>query len=184
MAELRRQLSAMTAELERVRGGASTSLDQRIAEWRTSESAKADADAAPAGSGEQLNNRFAAAAGTFTYKYGGVTEFFAGLEGLVGLPVTEFMVGMTLEHLSRIIFSAWNSDVLRETTPLDEWIYVAEKPVGFLPDRSADATGRGGADATGRSGWLLADFAKQTHVLEARLLLAEVAAIRLYTGPM
>ena len=43
---------------------------------------------------------------TFTFTYGDVTMFFAGLEGLLGSPSSEVMPTMTLEHASEETFRA------------------------------------------------------------------------------
>ena len=202
---LRSQLAAATGELEHTRLGlgptessattrpiaasatgalppppnTTATLSHTIAAWRASDSAKAYKAAATATTGVELHTRFAAAAGTFTYTYGDVSQFFAGLEGLVGLPVADFLLGMSLEHASDEPFSAWNSDVKRVTTPRAEYTYVVERPAGdvSVPDRTADATGA-------RCGWRLRDFAAQEPVRKAALLRAEVVGVRLYTGPM
>jgi hypothetical protein len=165
---------------------AAASLTERIDAWRASASAKDYLTSAAAmGDDEELNNRFAAGAGTLTFSYGDVAQFFAGLEGLVGLPFADFMLGMLLEHASDTPFHAWNSDERRETTPRAEYAYVTEKLAGdpSVPTRIADMTGRAGA-ALGQPGWLLRAFANLPEARAAGLLLAEVAGARLYTGPM
>ena len=110
---------------------------------------------------------------TFTYTYGDIEQFFSGLEGLVGPPHHDFINGMELEHASEETFEAWNSETQRLTSARSEWAYVAYMPAGDLsvPDR--------GADANGRAGWRLQDFAKQPSIVKAKLLLAEVAGVRL-----
>ena len=96
--------------------------------------------------GSAIRSRFAALPDAFTYTYGDVDQFFAGLEGLIGLPVADFLHGMTLEHASEVPFTANNSSVTRETTPRAEWLYVTEREAGdaSVPGRAADAVGRAG----------------------------------------
>ena len=145
--------------------------------------------------GQKLHQKFAAAGDSFTFKYGSVREFFAGLEGLIGSPSSDVMAAMEQDHASTEPFEAWNSDVKRTTTPRAEWVYVVQKMVGEKVDDAASAKvaetqGRGRQpshviDATeGRKGWKLEDFANQPEIKRADLLLPEVAGIRLYTGPM
>ena len=68
--------------------------------------------------GEELNSRFVHQQ-AFTFTYGDESEFFEGLEGLIGTPVAEFMLGMRFEHQSSAEFEAWNGvpAVKRITTP-------------------------------------------------------------------
>ncbi len=173
---IRQENERLREENERFRSASragTAGLADSIAKWRAS------APPTTSTSGKELHSRFAAAEGSFTYTYGGVEQFFAGLEGLIGLPHADFLLGMSLEHASDEPFEAWNSEIKRVTTPRSEWIYVVEKPVGdaSVPDRAADTKGRPGD-------WRLRDFAALPPARAAKLLLAEVAGVRLYTGPM
>ena len=140
----------------------------------------------PASTAKELNAKFAASGGTFTFTYGDVTMFFAGLEGLLGSPSPEVMPTMTLEHASTEPFKAWNSDVERLTTPKAEWAYVTEGTAGTADSAEKEAGGPRRpshiSDGSGeRKGWKLEDFAKQPQIKKAELLLAEVAGLRSYT---
>ena len=69
-----------------------------------------------------------------------------------------------------------SSEVRRDTSPRAEWLYVVEGKAPTVSTRQ-DSIGM-------RLGWTLADYAAQAPIKAAGLLLAEVAGIRLYTGPM
>ena len=77
------------------------------------------------------------------------------------------------EHADEATFSSHN---VHNTTPRREFLYVARMEVGALPDRRQDAAGQ-------RAGWVLDDFVQHDAARAASLLLEEVLALRLYTGP-
>ena len=58
--------------------------------------------AAPSAGGESLHQKFAAAGDSFTFKYGTVSEFFAGLEGMIGSPSADVMRAMERDHASNL----------------------------------------------------------------------------------
>ena len=170
------------------------SLPTQVAAWQALQP-QAAAAAAPGTEAEALSTKFAASASSFEYTYGGIEQFFGGLEGLIGTPSPDVMNSMRLEHTSDEPFEAWNADVKRRTTPRAEWSYVVDCTAGETRRRSsvsasADHDGRARAPSYAaeaesvHDGWWLSDFAAQPEIRAAGLLLAEVAGIRAYTGPM
>lgn len=131
-----------------------------------------------------IQNRFAANVKTFTFTYDEVETFFAGLEGLVGTPSSDFMTAMASEHASEKEFTAYNAEVERVTTPRKEWEYVTK---GTVEPSIADPLFAGrdvveaGLKQPDRTGWRLSDFARCEESIgkRAELLLPEVAAVRL-----
>ena len=63
--------------------------------------------------------------------FASVETFFAGLEGLIGTPSSDFMTAMGTEHKSTDPFQAWNANKQRETTPRKEWEYVTHSRVNL-----------------------------------------------------
>ena len=135
--------------------------------------------------GYLLHKKFEASGNTFTFAYGPTTEFYGGLEALVGCPSADVMAAMELDHASDELFEAQNADKWRSTTPRAEWVYVVDgvagEAVGFLAEGRERAPSHV-ADKTDRAGWKLQDFASQPTIKQAGLMIAEVAGIRLYTG--
>eukprot|EP00966_Prymnesium_polylepis_P334443 7389817-Prymnesium_polylepis.2 len=167
------------------------SLTQEVEHWVSTRAPKNALGTSSMADAHALHTKFHAAGGRL-FNYATVDEFFAGLEGLIGSPSANFMLAMEREHASEERFEAWNANVKRATTPRAEWLYVKEsragkavpEPVGNggesrgrQPSRATDAT-------SGRAGWTLEDFAAQPEIQKAKLLLAEVAGMRLYSGPM
>ena len=182
------RIAELEKELAELRLGAEPStapgksLADAVAKWKQGCQMPSPGDC----TAQELNAKFAASGGTFTFTYGDVTMFFAGLEGLLGSPSPEVMPMMTLEHASEKPFKAWNSGVERLTTPKAEWAYVTEGTAGTADSAEKDAGGPRRpshiSDGSGeRKGWKLEDFAKQTQIKKAGLLLAEVAGLRSYT---
>lgn len=166
-------------KIEELQGSRRVPLQTEVTAWAQQHGSNPPPDDAV-----ELHSRFAAAADTFEYSYGDVSQFFAGLEGLVGVPSPDFLRAMAYEHVSDEPFQAWNADVPRRTTPRIEHQYVMECAVGSEPPAMLELPG-GRRDSTDqRAGWRLADFARQPDILTAGCLLAEVAGLRLYTGPM
>ena len=122
------------------------------------------------------HSKFAASGENFTFDYGDISQFFEGLEGLVGSPSPDVRRTMGNEHASDVPFDTHN---VFGTTPRLEWQYVTEKEVGdsSVTNRAQDKTG-------GRPGWRLSDFVAHPKCVEAKLIVEEVIGIRLYTGPM
>ena len=159
---------------------------------------------------EELHKRFLTDPKAIRLQYGSVKNFHAGLEGMLGSPVSDVMHAMESEHSSQEPFKAWNANVVRVTTPHAEWVYVAEKRAGeevpevkgvtinevvegqtktFTkhPSHKADLAGPQvptGQHDKGRDGWTLQNFWQQEEPQKAGLMLEEVAGLRLYTGPM
>jgi hypothetical protein len=79
---------------------------------------------------DALHRRFLADEKSIKFEYGSVVEFYAGLEGMLGSPSVNVMHAMEKEHSSKEPFKASNANVLRVTTPLAEWAYVAKAKVG------------------------------------------------------
>ena len=61
------------------------SLPKQVAAWQALQP-QAAATAAPGTEAEALSAKFAASASSFEYTYGGIEQFFGGLEGLIGTP--------------------------------------------------------------------------------------------------
>ena len=186
IAELEVQVAELRTELEAAAGPTPTpgrSLVDEVATWRQARSQPVNRDS----TAQELNAKFAMTGDTFTYTYGDVSMFFAGLEGLLGSPSPEVMPTMMIEHASNEPFKAWNSDVERTTTPKAEWTYVTVGMAGTADtaDEAEEITGRrpshfkDGSDD--RKCWELDDFAQQPQIKKAGLLRAEVAGVRLYT---
>ena len=123
----------------------------------------------------ELHLRFAASPGCFTFQFGDVSRFFAGLEGLIGSPSADILRGMEREHASDEPFSSHN---VYDTTPRLEFDYVMSGRAGEIVGREAEATDHG------KDGWRLRDFVAAPESRRASLLAEEVCGLRLYTGPM
>ena len=128
---LRRRIAALEKDLAERKAGApgptrGRSLADAVAKWRRAGRPKAFESTA-----KDLHAKFVASGATFTFTYGNVKMFFAGLEGLLGSPSPEVMPTMTLEHTSEAPFEAWNSGVQRTTTPKAEWEYVTAGTVSY-----------------------------------------------------
>ena len=124
--------------------------------------------------GATLHAKFLASGEAFTFSYGGVEQFFGGLEGLVGTPSPDFLPTMVTEHASDQPFDAWNAGEKRSTTPNREWLYIAEGRSGEAPfsDR----------DKGHPVGWRLVDFVTEIpEMVQAGVLLPEMAGLRLCT---
>jgi hypothetical protein len=78
--------------------------------------------------GRTVDNKFAA---TKFASFASVETFFAGLEGLIGTPSSDFMTAMGTEHKSTEPFTAFNANKMRETTPDKEWKYVTQSCVNL-----------------------------------------------------
>ena len=113
IAELEKELAELKIGAEPT-NAPGKSLADAVAKWKQG---RPMANEPPDSTAKELNAKFAASGGTFTFTYGDVTMFFAGLEGFLGSPSPEVMPTMTLEHASEEPFTAWNSDIERTTTP-------------------------------------------------------------------
>ena len=106
--------------------------------------------------------------------------YHAGLEGLIGLPSPDIVGKMLWEHTqswyASISFDCWY--IPGGTTAAREYSYV---------DGSATETScQNGLRDEGHNGWSIRDIMERNMdvIKEAKLQLAEVFALRLYTGPM
>ena len=129
----------------------------------------------------ELHSKYAASGDNFTFEYGGVEQFFAGLEGLVGVPAPEVRHAMAREHASTEPFDSHN---VFTTSPRVEWLYVTEKAVGEAEGRGHDASKERVSKERGHAAWRLKDFVMHPDCRRANLIVEEVLGIRLYTGPM
>jgi hypothetical protein len=128
----------------------------------------------------QLNQKFAADGSSFTFQYGSMKEYHAGLEGLIGNPDPRVGEMMAWEHASSPYsakgFVCWWCG---ETTAAAEYKYVATQ-------HAHEENTKNGCRERGRDGWTLQRFIDQCNELfpTAKLTKEEVIALRLYTGPM
>lgn len=145
--------------------------------------------------GDQLNSKFAATDGTFTLNYGGLNSFFQGLDGLVGPPNPNLAASIDFEHSSspdsKSFFTTSNYGVT--TSSQIEYAFVTNPLQGL--------------EALGIEAWPaetkipcerrrqpieLSTFDAKRCEYSARLQaldcapvgVDELAALRLYTGPM
>ena len=154
---------------------------------------------AQAATGAELNHKFAADAFKGEMGFGGTAEFYGGLEGIIGSPT--FLEGSLLKSVERehcglkdatLPFDSSNG--IKGTTPAKEWEFVFEPDTAAAPDAYAE---RGGDFRTRcpqlcRKPTALAVFEERmrlkntelTGAGQAALILEELVAGRLYTGPM
>lgn len=161
-------------------------LFDTINEWQQRQGPTSEGDVSSRDRGltveaRELHSKYAASGDNFTFEYGGVEQFFAGLEGLVGVPAPEVRHAMAREHASTEPFDSHN---VFTTSPRIEWIYVTEKAVGEAEGRAHDASKERVSKERGNAGWRLKDFVMHPDCRRANLIVEEVIGIRLYTGPM
>ena len=158
----------------------------------------AELKTAQAATGAELNKKFAADAFKGEMGFGGTAEFYGGLEGIIGSPT--FLEGSLLKSLEREHCSLKDaklpfesSNGIKGTTSAEEWEFVF-KPDMAAPDTYAE---RGGDFRTSHPEWCRKPTAlavlKETMRLkneeldsagQTALILEEIVAGRLYTGPM
>jgi hypothetical protein len=125
-----------------------------------------------------LNEKFAADEKTFTFRYGGMEDYHAGLEGMIGNPDPRVAEAVEWEHTqsteSSKEFSCWWKG---NTTAKTEYNYVVS-----LAAKEEDTTN--GRREEGRDGWTLERFMCENDELisTAKLQKVEVTLLRLYTG--
>jgi Leucine-rich repeat (LRR) protein len=130
---------------------------------------------------KELHGKFSAAPDSFTFTYGGMDVYHAGLEGLIGPPTPDIEKKMKWEHTeswyASTPFACWY--LLEATTAREEYAYVNR------PALETMTVGNGLRDE-GHPSWTLQHFmeANSTLITRAGLVVAEVMALRLYTGPM
>jgi hypothetical protein len=129
--------------------------------------------------------------GALVGKFATLDDFYKGPEGLIGTPNPKIMQGMEAEHCLRANsqrkFTTGNYNVT--TTPATEWEFVVKPKDGVAYPhtpknkvqwpKKMEWKGRSGREAEG-----VEVFMQRKQVTRARLLLVEVIALRLYTGPM
>ncbi|KAL1523174.1 hypothetical protein AB1Y20_018129 [Prymnesium parvum] len=196
-----RSLSFMR-ELSRDRQLVRALLDARVLDALAELVCRAAAElSSERGSAAALSQKFAAS--TFTLAFGGLDVFFSGLEGRIGPPNPDLRAAMAREHCDAADalepFTTSNYGIT--TTSAFEWWYVvapheiggrlAELGVAEAPEER-----RGAEEATRRKGAAaarpLGSFAAELHQVnmrllklgEVQLLMDEVLAGRLYTGPL
>ena len=105
--------------------------------------------------------------------------YHAGLEGLIGLPSPDIETAIEWEHTkswyATEVFQCWY--IPGGTTAMSEYTYVHSTAI--------EANCRNGLRDRGHGGWILDDYMRNNSIVEmAGLQRAEVAVLRLYTGPM
>jgi hypothetical protein len=107
-------------------------------------------------------------------QYGGLEMFHMGLDGLIGLPDAKVLAAMKREHASTTKFSPSNNkDIM--TSDAEEWALMV------IEDEHGAAVGVSNKDRAGNV--MCADFTQHEMAIKAKLSLAEIIALRLYTGP-
>jgi hypothetical protein len=125
-----------------------------------------------------LNEKFAADEKAFTFRYGGMEDYHAGLEGMIGNPDPRVAETVEWEHKhsmeSSQEFSCWWKGT---TTAKTEYDYVVS-----LAAKEEDT--KNGRREEGRNGWTLERFMRENNKLisTAKLQKVEVAVLRLYSG--
>ena len=111
-----------------------------MSEWATSQPAapppsasKPEAETAVA-----LNAKFEAASDSFTYVYGGITQFFAGLEGLIGAPSADIEFAMEGEHASALEAANATHAAAKETALREQRKSLMEEHSRSMNDSAAD----------------------------------------------
>jgi hypothetical protein len=129
---------------------------------------------------KKLSEKFSADPSTFEFSYGSIEDYHGGLEQMIGNPSADFAAKMLWEHTAspyaRSGFECWGVfDSDHKTTAKSEWHYVVD-----------EAAQENGGREEGRDGWRIQDFINNNKELveSADLILWEVVALRLYTGPM
>jgi hypothetical protein len=107
-------------------------------------------------------------------QYGGLEMFHMGLDGLIGLPDAKILAAMKREHASTTKFSPSNNkDIV--ISDAEEWALMV------IEDEHGTAVGVSNKDRAGNV--MCEDFTEHEMAIQAKLSLAEIIALRLYTGP-
>jgi hypothetical protein len=130
----------------------------------------------------RLNENFAADKRTTTIPYGGMEDYHAGLEGMIGIPDPRVAEVVEWEHTrstesSKEFSCLWKG----ETTAKNEYNYVVNLAA---KEEDTDAMHGMGRREEGRDGWTLERFMRENRSLisAAKLQKVEVVVLRLYTG--
>ena len=134
-----------------------------IEAWRTDAQSRAEHGIAGGSGGKFVEGQ-----------YGGLEMFHMGLDGLIGLPDAKVLAAMKREHASTTKFSPSNNkDIV--TSDAEEWALMV------IEDEHGAAVGVSNKDRAGNV--MCADFTQHEMAIKAKLSLAEIIALRLYTGP-
>jgi len=119
--------------------------------------------------------------------------FAAGIDGIVGPLDVQYIRAMYNEHClnsqSSKQFTAWNAGHEIKTTPEREWLFVVgrdglDKSSWTFDVERAEPVVEEGMMVEGRNAEKLAALLRSPEVERSHVTVAEVVALRLYTGPM
>jgi hypothetical protein len=119
--------------------------------------------------------------------------FAAGIDGIVGPLDVQYIRAMYNEHSLNAEaskqFTAWNAGHEIKTTPEREWLFVVgrdglDKSSWTFDVERAEPVVEEGMMVEGRNAEKLAALLRSPEVERSEVTVAEVVALRLYTGPM
>jgi len=119
--------------------------------------------------------------------------FAAGIDGIVGPLDVQYIRAMYNEHSLNAEaskqFTAWNAGHEIKTTPEREWLFVVgrdglDKSSWTFDVERAEPVVEEGMMVEGRNAEKLAALLRSPEVERSHVTVAEVVALRLYTGPM
>ena len=119
--------------------------------------------------------------------------FAAGIDGIVGPLDVQYIRAMYNEHClgaeASKQFTAWNAGHEIKTTPEREWLFVVgrdglDKSSWTFDVERAEPVVEEGMMVEGRNAEKLAALLRSPEVERSEVTVAEVVALRLYTGPM
>jgi len=119
--------------------------------------------------------------------------FAAGIDGIVGPLDVQYIRAMYNEHClgaeASKQFTAWNAGHEIKTTPEREWLFVVgrdglDKSSWTFDVERAEPVVEEGMMVEGRNAEKLAALLRSPEVERSKVTVAEVVALRLYTGPM
>ena len=119
--------------------------------------------------------------------------FAAGIDGIVGPLDVQYIRAMYNEHCLNAEaskqFTAWNAGHEIKTTPEREWLFVVgrdglDKSSWTFDVERAEPVVEEGMMVEGRNAEKLAALLRSPVVERSKVTVAEVVALRLYTGPM
>ena len=119
--------------------------------------------------------------------------FAAGIDGIVGPLDVQYIRAMFNEHCLNAEaskqFTAWNAGHEIKTTPEREWLFVVgrdglDKSSWTFDVERAEPVVEEGMMVEGRNAEKLAALLRSPEVERSHVTVAEIVALRLYTGPM
>ena len=119
--------------------------------------------------------------------------FAAGIDGIVGPLDVQYIRAMYNEHClgaeASKQFTAWNAGHEIKTTPEREWLFVVgrdglDKSSWTFDVERAEPVVEEGMMVEGRNAEKLAALLRSPEVERSHVTVAEIVALRLYTGPM